>query len=297
MTTTQVAKLKFYFQPSFSGWTPTSIYEKIFSYYKSIYGDKIISDNTTIQYNSNYGHKSGPHHLIIENTETGYYKVATYWDYAPDLLNDYGGWDNSKCLGVYSCVGANTNTKVIASSYCVHNREIETLISHSNTSFTNKLYNDLIFRGFLYTSRSALHSVIDHVPNNNIKISANKISHHEYVQELASHKIGLSLNGAAEICNRDMEILGVGSVLLRPKLVSTRFHNPLVADFHYVSFETSNDPKTQLDIIAEKHKMLLKDTDYMIYVATNGRDWYNLNGSCEGNTQVLCNILNIEELL
>lgn len=296
MTTTQTAKLKFYFQPSFSGWTPTSIYEKVFSYYKSIYGDQIISDNTTIQYNSNYGHKTGPHHLIIENIDTGYYKVATYWDYAPDLLNDYGGWNNAKCLGVYSCVGANTNNKMIASSYCVHTREIETLINNSNTNFKNKFNNDLIFRGFLYASRSTLYSVTDRA-SSNIRISADKIAQGTYIQELASHKIGLSLNGAAEICNRDIEILGVGSVLLRPKLISTKFHNPLIPDFHYVPFETSNDPKTQLDIIAEKHKMLLKDTDYMIYVAMNGRDWYNLNGSCDGNTQVLCNILNIEELL
>lgn len=294
--TTTTPKLKFYFQPSFSGWTPTSIYEKVFSHYKSIYGDQIISDNTTIQYNSNYGHKSGPHHLIIENLATGYYKVATYWDYAPDLLNDYGGWDNSKCLGVYSCVGANTNSKMIASSYCVHNREIETLINNSDTSFKNKPYNDLIFRGFLYASRSTLHSVTDYT-SGNIKISADKIPQHTYIEELASHKIGLSLNGAAEICNRDIEILGVGSVLFRPRLLSTRFYNPLVPDFHYVSFETSNDPKIQLDIIAERYKMLLKDTDYMINVAMNGRDWYNLNGSCDANARILCNILNIEELL
>lgn len=294
MTTTP--KLKFYFQPSFSGWTPTSIYEKVFSHYKDIYGDEIIADNTTIQYNSNYGHRSGPHHLIIENTATGYYKVATYWDYAFDLLNDYGGWDNSKCLGVYSCVNANIYNKITASSYCVYNRDIETIINHSNINFKNKLHTNLVFRGFLYASRSTLHSIVD-ASYKHIKVVADKIAYHEYVQEINSHKIGLSLNGAAEICNRDIEILGVGSVLLRPKLVATRFHDPLVPEYHYVSFEVSDDPKTQLEIITEKHKMLLKDPDYMMYVAMNGRDWYNLNGSRDGNAQVLSKILNIAELL
>ena len=94
-----------------------------------------------------------------------------------------------------------------------------------------------------------------------------------------------------------MEILGVGSILLRPELKTTDFYSPLVPGLHYVPFETIDDPKQQLEIILETYSKLLKDTDYMMHVAQNGLNWYNSNGSKNGNVLVLSNILNIEELL
>ena len=54
---------------------PTSIYEELFKYYKSKYGDLVAVDNTSISYNNNYGHRSGPHHMIIENVDTKLYKL------------------------------------------------------------------------------------------------------------------------------------------------------------------------------------------------------------------------------
>jgi len=290
------AKLRFYFQPPFSGWMPTTIYQNLFNHYLSIYGDAVVADNTSISYNNNYGHRDGPHHLIIENEQTKHYKVVTYWDRACELLNDNCEWDNSKCLGIYSAVDAKSYDGIIPSSYCVYHQEIEKTINSINTDFQKKIYDNLIFRGFLYSSRFLLDSIANS-SSKTLKIHSDRLSYVDYTNEINAHKIGLSLDGAAEICNRDIEILGVGSVLLRPKLISTGFHNPLIPEFHYVSFETSNDPKAQLEIITEKHRMLLKDIDYMIYVAMNGRDWYNVNGSCRGNVQVLSEILNIEELM
>ena len=289
-------KLVFYFQPSFSGWMPTSIYEELFKYYKSKYGDLVAVDNTSILYNNNYGHRSGPHHMIIENVDTKLYKVVTYWDRAYELMNDDCDWNNSKCLGIYSAVDAKTYQQIHKTSYCVHNTMIEDSINIVNTDFTKKNRNSLFFRGFLYSDRHSIGSAISS-DMNFIKVSQDRISYSEYIQELNSYQIGLSLNGAAEICNRDMEILGVGSVLLRPKLINTDFLNPLVPEFHYVSFETSSDPKAQLEILREKHNILIKDRDYMMYVALNGKEWYNENGSRQGNVSVLTKVLNIEELL
>ena len=60
-------KLVFYAQPSFSGWMPTTIFQSLYDHYKFIYGDYIQLDNNSISYNNNYGHNTGPHHLIIKN--------------------------------------------------------------------------------------------------------------------------------------------------------------------------------------------------------------------------------------
>lgn len=289
--------LKFYFQPPFSGWMPTSIYQQLYNYYYNLYSDKIIADNTSISYNSNYGHKSGPHHLIIENIYTKYYKVVTYWDSAFDVTNDYGGWDNSLCKGVYSCVNAKSHAGITATSYCVYNESIENYISNIDITFTKKNNKYLCFRGYLYGDRAVLNSCLQTRGSNIITIYSNTLSQEKYIKEINSYRIGLSLNGIAEICNRDIEILGVGSVLLRPRLQTTGFYDPFLPDIHYVSFDVSTDPKTQLNIIEDKYNMLKKDEDYMMHIAISGHDWYNRNGCRGGNVNILSQVLNIEELL
>lgn len=287
-------QLVFYAQSSFSGWMPTAIFQSLYDHYKFIYGDRISLDNNSISYNNNYGHKNGPHHLIIENVATKKYKVVTYWDRAYELLDDKCDWDNSNCLGVYSSVNAKSH-KIIPSSYSTYNLNIETAINSSDKYFFHKTNKGLLFRGYLHGSRFFIGNLNQY--KDAITIENTRVSYEEYIQELNIHLIGLSLNGSAEICNRDMEILGVGSVLLRPELKTTDFCNPLVAGLHYVPFETVEDPKQQLEIILETHSRLLKDTDYMMHVAQNGLNWYNSNGSRNGNVLVLSNILNIEELL
>lgn len=276
---------------------PTSIYQQLYNYYYNLYLDKIIADNTSISYNSNYGHKSGPHHLIIENIHTKHYKVATYWDSAFDVTQDYGGWENALCKGVYSSVNAKSHQGITATSYCVHNISIETYINNTNITFTKKPNKYLCFRGYLYGERGVLNTYLQSRESGIIKMYNNTLSQEDYIKEINSYRIGLSLNGIAEICNRDIEILGVGSVLLRPRLQTTDFHDPLVPDIHYVPFDVSSDPKIQIEIIEDKYNMIQQDADYMMYVATNGRDWYNKNGCRQGNVDTLSQVLNIEELL
>jgi len=282
-------KLTFYFQPSFSGWMPTSIFQGLYDYYESIYGNRVQSDNNSIQYNHNAGCKTGPHHLIIENPNTKKYIVVSYWDMVYELLNDHNGWDNKNCLGIYSSVNSKIFDQITPSSYCCYNIAIEREIDLTDKQILNKPNNELLFRGYLHGHRFFL---------KNLSFMTDKrIPFNEYVQEIYSHKIGLSLNGAAEICNRDMEILGVGSVLLRPKLEQTEFHNDLIPDTHYVSFDLVEDSKLQEEIILEKYNQILKDKEYMLYIAKNGLDWYNKNGSRAANIEILTKIIKIKELL
>lgn len=287
--------LTFYFQEPFSGWMPTSIFKILFSYYKNIYPD--IEYSSEISYNSNYGSVTGPHHLIIKNTITNKYKIATYWDFTQDLFHNSLGWDNKNCLGIYSVVNSNLYNSITPSSYCVYNKVIEDAIDCCDTNFQNKTNESLLFRGYLYADRYALFSITTKNNNAEIKITNELLSSKNYITELNSYKIGLSLNGAAEICNRDMEILGLGCVLLRPRLLATKFFNPLIPNFHYIPFDIVDNPKDQLEIILESYFSLIKDKDLMIYIANNGLDWYKNNGSKNANVNILSQIINIEELL
>ena len=103
------------------------------------------------------------------------------------------------------------------------------------------------------------------------------------------------MNGAGEICNRDIEILSVGSVLLRPKLKQI-FHDPLIENFHYISFENGSTPKEQLEIIRAKYEEIKTNHDLLNTVAKNGLDWYKRNGTINANVEILKKIININKL-
>lgn len=291
-----MSQLIFYFQPSFSGWMPTKIFEYVYQYYNDIYKEQIIK-NHTISHSSDGGSRRGVHNLIIENQDTKKYKIISYWDRVYELLDDQNGdWDNKNCLGIYSSVDAVLHEQIIPSSYCVLNTDIANKIDIVNKNFIQKSNNKLLFRGYLHSERYFLNEAIKNNTNQILQIFENRIPYLNYVDELNSYMIGLSLNGAAEICNRDMEILGVGSVLLRPKLIKTNFHNPLIENFHYVSYDVCENQTEQLEIILDKYNQIINDKEYMFFIANNGNEWYRNNGSLEGNVSVLLKILNIEQL-
>jgi hypothetical protein len=281
--------LNFSFQPPFNGWGFTSIYQKLFDALKDVY-DIQYSDHTL--YDNNYPHTTGPHHLIISNENTKRYKLCTYWDRAIEVLNDDCGWDNQNCLGIYSAIDSGISSKLIPTSYCCMNKDIESKIQKIEKCFENKKNYDLIFRGYLHSSRFFLKDICD----GKIIMTDKRLNAEEYVQELNSYAIGLSINGAAEICNRDMEILGVGSVLLRPKLIRTKFHNPLIEGEHYIGYGFHEDPKKELENLWARYNSVKDNKDYLSYVASNGFKWYNENGTAEANANILKQIINLEDL-
>lgn len=62
-------------------------------------------------------------------------------------------------------------------------------------------------------------------------VTSEKLPKKEYFQELTENQVGLSLDGAAGICNRDMEILAAGSALIRTKIKQI-FSEELVPNKH-----------------------------------------------------------------
>jgi hypothetical protein len=300
-TSMKNAKLAFYTQINTIGWIPTFIFYSLYKYFESIYLDKIEINHDYIKYG--FGHPNQNHinyapHLIIQNKVTKKYKVASYCDRAFLLIDLYDPWlnfDFKNCLGIYSSVGAQSYKEMVPTSYCVYNKNIDLSIKQCDTSFLNKHNKSLLFRGYLYDTRLSVKNLNKY--SNIIKIEDKLLPNKEYIQELNTYKIGLSFNGAAEICHRDIEILAVGSVLLRPMLHKTSFYNSLIPNKHYIPFESHEDPNIQLEIIIDTYNNLLKDEDRMRYVAQNGLDWYNDNGSIEANVSILSKLINLEELL
>ena len=111
-----------------------------------------------------------------------------------------------------------------------------------------------------------------------------------------NNKICLSLNGAGEICNRDIEVLSARSALLRPKL-NLQFHNELIPDYHYISFEMDKDPIVLNKIILDRYNEVKDDIEFLRYISENGYQWYLENGTIESNVRILKEIIKINKLL
>lgn len=120
----------------------------------------------------------------------------------------------------------------------------------------------------------------------------------EYFEELSNHMFGLSLNGAAEICYRDLELFGTNVINLRAPL-NCLTHNPILKDVHYIEFIDDNLTKMILnnenidsEIENKIHQLecfiQTKDYDNMIGETKN---WFEKNCSPESQFEIISSFL------
>lgn len=273
-----------YQKPNGVTWSVTNMYDKFFNYLSEKY--KCVHNPPTCV---GYGTPNSPHHMTIKNLETNKYFVVSYWDYTGDIYNTTYGWDVDNMVELFTSSGVHYDFKHTPFSYMAYSTDFEEY-SKNIIPFDEKPNNELMFRGFLHGMRKRLNLL------NEIPMTEERISPFDYFMELTNNKICLSLNGVGEICNRDMEILSSGSVLLRP-LLRQRFHNELIPNVHYIPFEISFDPVEQMKIIKEKYNEIKDNNQLLKEIAKNGHEWYMNNGTTQANVDILKNILNIDLII
>jgi len=101
-----------------------------------------------------------------------------------------------------------------------------------------------------------------------------KYNHAEYLDSVSSAKFGLCLPGYGPKCNRDIELMGLGTVPIVTPGVCTRYYNPIKEGVHYVRVDQPED-------IPEKIKSISKDK--WEEMSKNCLDWYEENCSIEGS--------------
>ena len=131
----------------------------------------------------------------------------------------------------------------------------------------------------------------------NIYEQGQKLEKEDYLKEMFSSKINISFNGIGESCFRDIETLGLGCTLLRPKL-AVKFKEELIPNYHYASVEVADQTNFAdlADALIEKYNWLLRNPDISESIAENGRQWYLRNGSTAKNIEVLSSVVKIEKL-
>jgi hypothetical protein len=278
------------FETPHTYWCPLIVYDRFFSWFKKNYSEHDIEyDNSSKKYNGNPSGPFSPHIMVIKNKENGKYIIVSYWDRAIEFTWDANGWNHKNMVDLITSAGVHEKTDFVPFSYTCYSLEFERIAREYRKKLKDKKNNNLLFRGFLYSERKIMQ---EYKPE---FFSQERMSLHDYFSELNDNKICLSLNGAGEICNRDMEILACGSVLLRPKIDQV-FHDSLLEDYHYLSVEKVDDPKKQMDLLIEKYNLLKDKEEYLEKIAENGHDWFLRNGTINSNVEILKKVINIEKL-
>jgi len=146
-------------------------------------------------------------------------------------------------------------------------------------SFVDKLY----FRGNYDTlPRKSIHTLLEPI-HKGIFEGAWGLNPEPYFEEVAHHKIGLSIPGAGEMCYRDVEYMAIGIPMLRLEYESN-FNPPLIPNHHYISIDRPEglSYKQEREGSPELAKMYIErfmevkdDIEFLQFVSNNAREYYD----------------------
>lgn len=297
------------------GWCPTATYVKYFKKLKELRPDIEVNHLDSVQMrleaekNGQYfGHASryGPFYMIVKNRETHKYTLVSYWDSIKDIFESHQCFfDMARMEQLITSIGVVRNDiefkpltylKYTPFGYVPLTPECESEIEKLYALNVEKTTPDRPrFRNF--PNDPFRQYIMNHPRFEGLDKRTNLLSIPEYMAELNQHKINLSINGHGEICHRDMEIMGLGNVLLRTKFV-VEFHEPLVPDYHYVAidFDDYKDHKTLADKFIAKYNQIKDDKPFLEFIGNNARAWYLRNGCTDGNAELLTKIVNLDLL-
>jgi len=313
-------KINAYFESYGIEWGYIATFNKLFN--------KLKENYTNIEFNyiepnlvkspSKYtgpASKYGPHFMILENDDNKKYFVISYWDKLKDIIvsSNVTNWDIENQVEIFSSAGAHKddfyyaplNCKYTPISYTTMTIDIENKIENIYKQNTKRnMPNKLTFRGYLYGFRQFLGT---DKRFNIISKQLSFLNQLDYINELDTLNLNFSINGAGEICNRDIEILGLGTALFRTKLV-TKFHNELIPNYHYISVDFDDIEydehshnyikywKTLSDRIYDRFIEIKDNEEFIKYIGDNGRKWYLENGTVDANSKIIYDLIDFNKL-
>ena len=295
------------------GWNPSVIFEGILDNLIKKYPQHEFEfiDSLALKDPNTYGGPSNQYSNMffrVQNKENNKYFLVSYWDIVRNIFEKEcnSGFITENLVELFTSIGIQKDEmgkyepcdppiKYTPISFSHTLVRAESTISELNKKNISKVIPEIPrFRGFCMGFRKYLLSdkrfdIID--------TREDRLSIEDYLSEINNHKINLSFNGIGEVSHRDIDILSLGNVLLRPKL-SVKFHNDLIPEYHYASVEVDDqsDFKTLSDAFIEKYNKIKKDKYNKEFISSNGRKWYLENGSTNKNSEIISNLMNLEKL-
>lgn len=235
--------------------------------------------------------------LIIENVDTKKHLVVSYWDKLRALTNG-AFWSLENCVEIFAANGIQSNEIDYKPANIAYTPISLTSLQYSTEIRINEVYKQqktqpkkLFFRGGHYDIRKFL------AEDSRFTINPERIDTREFVDEIAKWSFNIDINGAAEISCRTIDIMGLQSALIRPKL-TIQYHDPLIPDYHYAALKCDDlgNWKEVADAYVERFEDLKKDPDLVQFLAKNGREWYEKNATLESHTNLLEKLINLDKL-
>lgn len=232
------------------------------------------------------------YNLIVYNTEKHIGFLHSLADYAPVLLEHKSALDKLNIKAFAFCPHhtetviaqySHLNIKLIPSFYMLENWDD---YYHIEVHRHNSKQNGCYYNGLCYGHRELY---VRHLKSNPFFVMKNKSDIADYrpksiyYEEASKYKYGLSINGVAQICYRDVEYFGLGVLCIREPMSLITKDN-LQSDVHYKTildhFVTSNIfyPEKQHEIteyIIDKLNSI--STEETSYILDNARRWYENN--------------------
>lgn len=115
-----------------------------------------------------------------------------------------------------------------------------------------------------------------------------KVPQKEYLQNMASYRISLSLPGVGNCCHREIESFGIGVPVLMPILKNSYYRN-LVPNVHYISVDNRNignhrtrdyiveEEKILCEMIKVRYNEVVNDDEFLEYISNNALLWFKDN--------------------
>jgi hypothetical protein len=108
-----------------------------------------------------------------------------------------------------------------------------------------------------------------------------------YFETISQYNMSLSIDGAAKICHRDIECMGIGNLLIRETL-EIKTHDQLLPNVHYYeilnpmeknnfSSHTEENKKLYKELIEGRIKEITKNKKEFNRIRKEGINWYEKN--------------------
>jgi hypothetical protein len=248
--------------------------------------------------------------FIIENDENKKYFVISTWD---KTYWDVYCWSDlkEKCVDIFSIAGMHLNDvtyKIAPLKYTPLNLQLN--IVNEEKIIDELYYENLKEDKRIIPEKLFFQSLGAYLFRNHISkddrfdfVNATTPNIRDWLKKLNQFKINIDINCVAEPSNRIGEILGLGSVLLRPKL-KHEFHNPLIPNFHYVAVEHEDYSDDEIlknyNLLADAYistfNKIKNDDEYLRYISANGRDYFDKYLRNEKWVETLLNLIDIDKL-
>lgn len=109
------------------------------------------------------------------------------------------------------------------------------------------------------------------------------MSQEEYLENMANSRFGLSFAGYGCKCNRDVELMALGTVMLRTKGVNVdSYYEPLIEGTHYINVNSKDDVKRVVEEVSEEKWEIMSKAC---------REWYLRNCHSKNTFDVWMNVM------